>query len=99
MTVRLLEPAQQELDEAVAWYAAQAPGLGESFLIEALRIFALIEKYPEAWNPISQNARRCRFRRFPYGAVYSLVDGDILVVAVSHLHRAPGHWRSRMSDA
>lgn len=26
--MRLLEPAQQELDDAIAWYAAQAPGLG-----------------------------------------------------------------------
>ena len=99
MTVRLLEPAQLELDEAIAWYAAQAPGLGESFLIEALRIFALIDKYPEAWSPISENARRCRFRRFPYGAVYSRVDGQMLIVAVAHLHRAPGYWRSRTGGA
>jgi plasmid stabilization system protein ParE len=25
MNIRLLEPAQQELDEAIAWYADQAP--------------------------------------------------------------------------
>ncbi len=27
MSIRLLEPAQTELDEAIAWYAEQAPGL------------------------------------------------------------------------
>jgi len=37
MSVRLLETAQAELDDAVAWYAEQAPGLGDVFLIEALR--------------------------------------------------------------
>lgn len=26
MSVRLLEPAQQELNEAIAWYASQEPG-------------------------------------------------------------------------
>ncbi len=31
MNIRLLEPAQAELDEAIAWYAEQAPGLGDAF--------------------------------------------------------------------
>jgi len=30
MNVHLLEPAQAELDEAMAWYAEQAPGLGDA---------------------------------------------------------------------
>jgi hypothetical protein len=36
VTVRLLEIAEIELDQAVHWYGAQAPGLGEAFLIEVL---------------------------------------------------------------
>lgn len=36
MTVRFLEIAEFELDEAVRWYAAQAPGLGDAFLVEVL---------------------------------------------------------------
>ena len=35
MNVRLLAPAATELDEAVAWYAAQAPGLERRFIDEA----------------------------------------------------------------
>lgn len=31
MNIRLLEPAQAELDEAIAWYEEQAPGLGDAF--------------------------------------------------------------------
>jgi hypothetical protein len=31
VTVRLLEIAEIELDQAVHWYGAQAPGLGEAF--------------------------------------------------------------------
>lgn len=30
MNVRLLEPAEQELDEAVAYYNAQVAGLGDA---------------------------------------------------------------------
>ena len=59
MNLRLLEPAQQELDEAVVWYAEQAPGLGDAFLLEAIRAFDLIQRYPQAWHPLSGSTRRC----------------------------------------
>jgi hypothetical protein len=34
--------------------------------------------------------------RFPYGLIYALDDGDILVLAVAHLHRRPDYWRDRL---
>jgi hypothetical protein len=37
MNVRLLEPAEQELDEAVAYYNAQVDGLGDAFLLGRCR--------------------------------------------------------------
>lgn len=98
MSVRLLAPAQQELDEAIAWYGVQAPGLGEAFLIEALRVFRLIEQYPQAWSPLGENTRRCRLSRFPYGAIYSPEGPDFVIVAIAHLHRYPGYWRSRVPE-
>jgi hypothetical protein len=36
VTVRFLEIAEIELDQAINWYGAQAPGLGNAFLIEVL---------------------------------------------------------------
>jgi hypothetical protein len=33
VTVRFLEIAEIELDQAIHWYGAQAPGLGNAFLI------------------------------------------------------------------
>jgi hypothetical protein len=40
MTIRFLAPAQAELDEAIEWYAKQAPGLGDAFLLETLKTFS-----------------------------------------------------------
>jgi len=71
MNVRLLEPAEQELDEAVAYYNAQADGLGDAFLLETLRIFALVKQYPLAWHPLGSGIRRCRLSRFPYSVIYT----------------------------
>ena len=97
MSVRLLESAQAELDDAIAWYASQAPGLGDAFLIETLKTLKLIEQYPKAWHPLTQQIRRCRLRRFPYSVVYAQDGSDLLVVAVAHQHRKPGFWRTRLN--
>lgn len=77
MSIQLLEPAQAELDEAIAWYAEQAPGLGEAFLIETLKAFELIERFPQAWHSLSPQIRRCRLRRFPYSVVYTQDGADL----------------------
>ena len=96
MTVRFLEIAEVELDQAVHWYSEQAPGLGNAFLIEVLSAASRIERFPEAWHPLGEGIRRCRLGRFPYGLIYAVDNGDILVLAVAHLHRRPDYWRDRL---
>ncbi|MGD9867120.1 MAG: type II toxin-antitoxin system RelE/ParE family toxin [Hyphomicrobiales bacterium] len=97
MTVRLLDIAETELDEAVRYYESQAPGLGMAFLVEFLSAVGLISDHPHAWQSLDGEIRRCRLNRFPYGVIYTPVDGDIVVLAVGHLHRKPGHSRERLS--
>jgi hypothetical protein len=46
MTIRFLAPARAELDEAIEWYAKQAPGLGDAFLLETLKTMRLVERHP-----------------------------------------------------
>ena len=96
MTVHFLEVAEIELDQAVCWYEAQAAGLGDAFLIEVLSATDRISLYPEAWQALDKSVRRCRLNRFPYGLIYGVENGDILVLAVAHLHRQPDYWRDRL---
>ena len=96
MTVRLLEIAEIEPDEAIHWYSEQAPGLGDAFLIEVLSAADRIARFPGAWHPLGEGVRRCRLSRFPYGLIYTIDEGDILVLAVAHLHRRPDYWRDRL---
>ena len=96
MNVRLLEVAQQELDEAIAYYNAQAPGLGNAFLLETVSAIDRVRRFPDAWHPLGEGIRRCRLRRFPYGVIYHDENGDILILAVAHLHRRPDYWRDRV---
>jgi len=97
VTLRLLLIAQAELDDAVAWYNTQVPGLGDAFLTDARRVFHLIEQRPDAWHPLAPGVRRCRFTRYPYGVIYTPGKEGQLIVAIAHLHRAPTYWRDRLS--
>lgn len=96
MTVRVLEVAQQELDEAIAYYNGQAPGLGDAFLLETVATIDRVRRFPKAWHPLGESVRRCRLRRFPYGLIYQEDKGEILIVAVAHSHRRPDYWRDRV---
>ena len=62
MNVRLLEPAEQELDDAIDYYNRQVDGLGDAFLIEALRAFDLMVEHPHAWHRLGDGIRWCRLR-------------------------------------
>jgi toxin ParE2 len=96
MRIRFLEIAQIELDDAIEYYNYEVPRLGEAFLNEVLNTLDRIGKYPEAWQPSSKRTRRCQTRRFPYGIMYQIRKDEILVVAISNLHRKPDYWKDRI---
>lgn len=94
MNVRFLQSAQYELDDAVDYYNAQVPDLGQAFLLEVLAGLKRVCNFPDAWHAFSSETRRCQLRRFPYGIIYAVENVSILLLAVGHLHRSPDFWRS-----
>jgi plasmid stabilization system protein ParE len=96
MRIEFLNPAKEELAEAIAYYNEQSEGLGYRFAAEVRRTLARIVQHPLAWPSISKRTRRCRTIGFPYGVIYQASKGGILVVAVMHLHRHPDSWKSRL---
>ena len=92
MTYRFLSPALEELTAAVESYEAQQPGLGARFLEEIDSAIRRIVAHPEAWARLSQNTRRCRTHRFPFGIVYHVVDAEIVIVSIMHMRRHPDSW-------
>lgn len=95
MKVRLLAAARQELDDAVAWYDEQAPGLGREFLDEIDRAVRRASAFPMSCPEIEPDMRRCLLARFPYGLIFGVDGQTLVVVAVAHLHRAPRYWADR----
>lgn len=94
--IRLLLPAQRELDEAFDYYEEQRNGLGREFLEEVLSALKRIKLNPTAWAPFSNRTFRCVTKRFPYGIIYQVRDEMVLVIAIAHQHRKPDYWKDRI---
>ena len=95
MNIRISRPAQQEIDDAIAWYEDQSPGLSVRLLDDFDRSIRRIVTYPQSCEEIEPGLRRCLLSRFPIGIIYGIDDDTIVAVAVAHLHRQPRYWIDR----
>jgi len=96
MNIRFLSLAQQELDDAYAWYEKQAFGLGFELLDEIDRALHRVKAYPHSCEEFTADLHRALVNRFPYGLIYGLESNTIVIVAVAHLHREPYYWMDRI---
>lgn len=88
-------PAQEEFEDAVAWYDEQRRGLGEEFLKEVTEAIERAAEHPLRYPLVLEGVRRAVLRRFPY-AIYFRQRNDLLVVlAVFHGRRNPLVWKRR----
>lgn len=97
MTASILKDAEDDLERAFDYYEQQRSGLGGEFVGEFRRAVERILEHPNAWQPLDDTYRRCRFHRFPCGIIYR-IDSDtphIIIVAIMHLSQKPNWWRGR----
>ncbi len=98
--IRILDEAARELEEAVAWYEAQRPGLGAELAAAVDAALDVLESptVPLIHVPYAARARdvkRLILKRFPYDIVVRERQDEVVVVAFAHQSRRPGYWRSR----
>jgi toxin ParE1/3/4 len=89
--------AEQEFLEAISYYEAEVPGLGERFEAEMQRASALLLEYPEIGPLADAELRKLVLHRFPYYVLYALSAETVRIVAVAHEKRRPGYWLGRMT--
>jgi plasmid stabilization system protein ParE len=80
------------LDEASAWYDAQRPGLGDSFVDSFRDAMTAVAHNPLQYQLFGRRARRAPLREFPYRLVYYASDSEIVVLACFHDSRDPTEW-------
>ena len=95
MNVRILSPAERDLEEGYRFYESQSPGLGSYFLdslysdIDSLAYFGGIHQLVFGYN-------RHLSKRFPFAIYYRIIDNEVLVFAVLDCRRNPTWIRKRL---
>ncbi|MEX2347775.1 MAG: type II toxin-antitoxin system RelE/ParE family toxin [Balneolaceae bacterium] len=95
MIIKFHSEARKEFFETSEYYEEQVVGLGDDFIDEVEKVFAVIEQQPSSGIKITKKERRFLVSRFPYGIIYSIEDNLITIFAVMNLKRKPGYWKSR----
>ena len=88
--------AKADLLDAYQWYQEQRQGLGNDFKLCVEEVIFKIQRNPLIHRVIFQNVRRSVTKRFPFGVFYTIEDGKIIVLAVSHARRDPVKWKNRI---
>lgn len=87
--------ADEEMRTAAAYYEARERGLGDQFLDDVEEGLQRIQQFPRLWPIYEDDYRRYLLKRFPFSLIYRIDPEQIFLIAVAHLHRRPGYWRSR----
>ncbi|MFQ5835430.1 MAG: type II toxin-antitoxin system RelE/ParE family toxin [bacterium] len=93
--VILSKLAKLELEDAIAYYEIEYPGLGKKFKQEVKISISRIAQYPEAWSLERGDIRKCLLHKFPYKLLYSIERDHIFIIAIAHQHRKPDYWIDR----
>ena len=96
MTLILIEEAEQEFVESVAYYDSREPGLGTRFRDELAVVMQWILQYPDVPRLRRKRYRRVNLRIFPHYVAYVIRGETIWVVAIAHRHRRPEFWLKRI---
>lgn len=87
--------ARADLIEARDWYAARNAQLADRFVSEVDNVVARIAAAPQQFPVIHGDARRARFRRFPYALFFRDAGDTLQVIACFHAKRDPRQWQRR----
>ena len=84
-----------ELESALTHYAGIHPSLAASLLDDVESGERIVRTQPLAFRSVGGGFRIFWLRRYPFGLVYHVMEGNITVYAVAHVRRQPGYWRNR----
>ncbi len=89
MNVRYTDRAKDDLETAFSWYEKQRRGLGFEFL-DCIEVgLKSILRFPEMYEEIYSNFRRCVVKRFPFSLFYTIEVNEIVIHSVFDNRQIP----------
>jgi len=90
--------AEAEYLVSARFYESASEGLGAEFLTQVEDTVSRASADPGIGTPQGRWVRRQLVRRFPFAVVYREEPTRIFILAVMHLRRRPGYWKSRTTS-
>lgn len=95
--INLLDAAEDELADAIAWYEGKEAGLGTALRESVETTVSGIQDNPLAYPVVyGSKTRRAVTKKFPYAIIFLVEQDRILIIAVFHTSRNPVIWRGRI---
>jgi toxin ParE1/3/4 len=94
--IRFHPEAEAEMISAAVFYETKQKDLGKRFLTSVQNALNKIQVNPLLYQEIEEGVRRCLTTTFPFGVVFRIMPDQYVIIAVMHLHRDPGYWKSRV---
>jgi plasmid stabilization system protein ParE len=95
MRTEILQEAEDELNESIAYYEDVEAGLGQRLKEEARAAISWIQNNPELSRVRPKGYRRVNLKIFPYYVAYFIWGDTVWVLAVAHGRRRPEYWLER----
>jgi plasmid stabilization system protein ParE len=95
MRTEILQEADEELTEAIAYYEEIETGLGLRLKEETRAAILWIQTNPDLPRLRPKGYRRVNLKVFPYYIAYFIWDERIWILAVAHVRRRPEYWVER----
>jgi toxin ParE1/3/4 len=94
----ILHPeAEAEILGVQRYYSEVRPALGRRFYDELSGLLLRVAERPLAFKQFAPPAHRALARHFPYAVVYVPRADAVWIIAVMHVRRKPGYWKSRLT--
>ena len=94
--IRFHPEADAEMMSAAKYYETQQKDLGKRFLASVQDALNRIQVNPLLYQETEAGVHRCLTMTFPFGVVFRIMPNQYVIIAVMHLHRAPGYWKNRL---
>src|SRR2546422_3286651 len=85
--------ARQEMDDAIAWYESERPGVGIEFASEIGSLLARIADTPKQFRKVRGDVRRAVLSRVPYTIHFLLDRAESLSWLSSTQSAIPKDWK------
>jgi len=96
MKLLILPAAQEDIEEARAWYASTVPPVKERFDAALADTIEHALELPRAFPVVHRgDLRRALVTGFPYQLFYRIRSGAVVVIALTHSARHPRAWKRR----